>query len=93
MNFFFDFFWSSVSRIVPTNVKGGIWEFLNIHSLEKWEKNEGGPSGDIKKICEKSLTKPKTNLHKKNFGHGGTRTHVILLVRPRKSRSGQVAVK
>ena len=59
----------------------------------KMEKNEGGPSGDIKKICEKSLTKSKTNLHKKNFGHGGTRTHVILLVRPRKSRSGQVAVK
>ena len=32
---FLNFFWSSVSRIVPTNVKGGIWEFLNIHSLEK----------------------------------------------------------
>ena len=42
---------------MPTNVKGGIWEFLNIHSLEKWEKNEGGPSGDIKKICEKKSHK------------------------------------
>ena len=52
---------------MPTNVKGGIWEFLNIHSLEKWEKNEGGPSGDIKKFAKKSLTKPKTNLHKKKI--------------------------
>ena len=42
---------------MPTNVKGGIWEFLNIHSLEKWGKNEGGPSGDIKKICEKKSHK------------------------------------
>ena len=42
---------------MPTNVKGGIWEFLNIHSLEKWEKNEGGPSGDIKKSCEKKSHK------------------------------------
>ena len=49
---------------------------------------KGGPFGDI---CEKSLTKPK--IAQKKFGHGGTRTHVILLVRPRKSRSGQVAVK
>ena len=78
---------------MPTNVKGGIWEFLNIHSLEKWEKNEGGPSGDIKKICEKKSHKAENKPAQKNFGHGGTRTHVILLVRPRKSRSGQVAVK
>ena len=50
---------------------------------------KGGPFGDN---CEKSLTKAK-KFAQKNFGHGGTRTHVILLVRPRKSRSGQVAVK
>ena len=50
---------------------------------------KGGPFGDI---CEKSLTRRK-KFAQKNFGHGGTRTHVILLVRPRKSRSGQVAVK
>ena len=78
---------------MPTNVKGGTWEFLNIHSLEKWEKNEGGPSGDIKKICEKKSHKAENKPAQKNFGQGGTRTHVILLVRPRKSRSGQVAVK
>ena len=50
---------------------------------------KGGPFGDI---FEKSLTKPKKFAQKK-FGHGGTRTRVILLVRPQKSRSGQVAVK
>ena len=50
---------------------------------------KGGPLGDI---CEKKSHRAEKNLHKK-IGHGGTRTHVILLVRPRKSRSGQVAVK
>ena len=59
----------------------------------KMEKNEGGPSGDIKKICEKKSHKAENKPAQKKFGHGGTRTHVILLVRPRKSRSGQVAVK
>ena len=32
---FFEFFWSPVSRIVRKNVKGGLWEFLNIHSFAK----------------------------------------------------------
>ena len=31
----FEFFWSPVSRIVPKNVKGGLWDFLNIHSFAK----------------------------------------------------------
>ena len=53
------------------------------------QKMMGGPFEDI---CEKSLTKQK-KFAQKNFGHDGTRTHVILLVRPQKSRSGQVAVK
>ena len=30
-----NFFWSPVSRIVPKNVKGALWEFLNIHSFAK----------------------------------------------------------
>ena len=33
--FLSNFFWSSVSRIVPKNVKGALWEFLNIHSFAK----------------------------------------------------------
>ena len=33
------FFWSPVSRIVPKNVKGALWEFLNIHFFCKIEKN------------------------------------------------------
>ena len=60
---FLNFFWFSVSRIVPTNVKGGIWEFLNIHSLEKQEKNKGGdPLETFEKFAKKSLTKPKTTI-------------------------------
>ena len=51
---------------------------------------KGGPFGDI---CEKKSHKAEKKFAQKIFGHGGTRTHVLLLVRPRKSRSGQVAVK
>ena len=42
---------------------------------------KGGPLGDI---CEKSLTKPK-KIAQQIIGHGGTRTHVLLVVRPRKT--------
>ena len=47
-----------VSRIVSKNVKGGtLWDFLNIHSVAKYQKLMGGT---IKKIREKiSLTVPK----------------------------------
>ena len=47
-----------VSRIVPKNVKGGtLWDFLNIHSVAKYQKLMGGT---IKKIRKKiSLTVPK----------------------------------
>ena len=47
-----------VSRIVPKNVKGGtLWDFLNIHSVAKYQKLMGGT---IKKTSEKiSLTVPK----------------------------------
>ena len=46
------------SRIVPKNVKGGtLWDFLNIHSVAKYQKLMGGT---IKKIRKKiSLTVPK----------------------------------
>ena len=54
---------------------------------------KGDPLETLKKICEKKSHKAENKPAQKNFGHGGTRTHVILLVRPRKSRSGQVAVK
>ena len=56
---------SPVSRIVLKNVKGGtLWDFLNIHSVAKYQKIDGGPFGAIKKISEKmrnlnSLTVPK----------------------------------
>ena len=38
---------------------GTLWDFSNIHYVAKYQKLKGGPFGDIKKICEKSLTKPK----------------------------------
>ena len=49
--------------------KRGLWEFLNIHSFAKKEKIEGGPFGDIEKVCEKSLTKLKYPAQK-IFGQG-----------------------
>ena len=37
------FLTSPVSRIVPKNVKGGtLWDFLNIHSVAKYQKIDGG---------------------------------------------------
>ena len=42
---------------MPKNVKGGtLWDFLNIHSVAKYQKLMGGT---IKKIRKKSLTVPK----------------------------------
>ena len=49
-------------------------------------------SGPLEIFAEK-VSQSRKKIAQKNFGHGGTRTHVILLVRPQKSRSGQVAVK
>ena len=84
MIFFFEFFWSPVSRIVPKNVKRGPLEVFEHPFFSKKEKNEGGPFGGIKKNCEKSYNAEKTCT--KNFlVMGGTRTHVLLLGRPQKS--------
>ena len=54
MNFFFDFFWSPASRIVPKNVKGGPLGVFKHPFFCKIEKNEGGLFEYIKKIREKS---------------------------------------
>ena len=88
--FFFDFFWFPVSRIVPKHVKGGtlgVFEHLFFCKIDK--KMTGGPFGDF---CEKKSHKAEKKLHKKILVKGGTRTHVLLLGRPQKSRN-QVAVK
>ena len=50
------------SLIVPKNVKGGPLGFFNIHPVAKYQKTEGGPFGDIKKIRKKS--------HKAEKGRG-----------------------
>ena len=46
---------SPVSRIVPKNVKGEILsDFLNIHSVAKYQKNDGGSFGEMIEISEKN---------------------------------------
>ena len=67
-NFFSETFLKSpVSRIVPKNVKWGT--FLNIHSVAKYQKIEGGPFGDIKKFAKKKSHKAEITCTK-NFGRG-----------------------
>ena len=58
---------------MPKNVKGGPLGVFEHPFFCKIERNEGGPSGDSKKICEKSLTKPKKHAQK-ILVMGGTRT-------------------
>ena len=82
--FFFEIFWSPVSRIVPKICKRGPLGGFELPFLCKIKKMKGGPFGDIKKICEKSLTKPKKPAQKKLI-KDGTRTHVLLLGRPQKA--------
>ena len=53
-NFFRKFFLKSpVSHIAPKNVKGTLSAFLNIHSVAKYQKIDGGPFGAMKKIGKK----------------------------------------
>ena len=87
---FLNFFRSPVSRIVPKQVKCGPLEVFQHPFFCKIDKKmKGGPL----EIFAKKVSQSRKKFAQKNFGHGGTRTYVILLVRPRKSRSDQVAVK
>ena len=45
---------SPVSRIVPKNVKGDLWNFLNIHSVAKYQKIKRGTLWSNKKDSEKN---------------------------------------
>ena len=60
------------------NVKEGPFGVFEHPLFCKIEKMKGGHFGDIKKICEKSLTKPKKPAQK-NLDKGGNRTHVFCL--------------
>ena len=71
--FFRFFFWSSASRIVPKNVKGGPLGVFEHPFFCKIEKNDGD-SLETKKVCKKSLTMPKKKPAQK--------THILLLGRP-----------
>ena len=81
---FFDIFLKSpVCRIVPENLKEGtLWDFLNIHSVAKYQKIEGGPFGDKK--WWRKVSQSQNNTHKKFWSKGEIRTHVLLLRRPQK---------
>ena len=39
---------------MPKSVKGDPFGFFNVHPVAKYQKNEGGHFGDIKKIRKKS---------------------------------------
>ena len=44
---------------MPKTVKGDPLRFYNIHSVEKYQKIEGGPSGDFTEISKKKYKKRK----------------------------------
>ena len=52
---------------------------------EKYQKNEEGPLETMKKIAKK-VSQSRNNMHKKILVKCETRTHVLLLRRPQKSR-------
>ena len=84
---FSDVFWSPVSRIVPLGIKkkafGSFWtSFL----LQNRKKLMGDFLETSKKFAKKSISEPN-KAWKTIFGHGWTRTHVLLLDRPQKSRN------
>ena len=93
IRFFFEFFKnflvSRKSHSAELCKMGPFGSFLTSILLQNRQKNEGWA---LWRYLRKKSHKAEKNCPK-NFGHGGTRTHVVLLVRPRKSRSGQVAVK
>ena len=84
MNFSSNCFWSPVSCIVQRKVKEGPWGIFEHPFFSNIEKMKGAPFGDNKKICEKSLTKPKKPAQK-ILVKGGSPTHVLLLGRPQKA--------
>ena len=55
---------------MPKNVKGDPLGFLNIHSIAKFKKNEGGPFEDIKNFSGKSREKGESLMVPKKRGKG-----------------------
>ena len=55
---------STVSHIVPENVKGRQFRIFNIHSVAKYEKLKGDPLETLKKLREK-VSQSRNNMHKK----------------------------
>ena len=60
----------SLGITVPKIIKEGtIWDFLNIHSVAKYQKIEGGPLETFKKLSEKKSHKTEITCTK-NFDQG-----------------------
>ena len=67
--FFLIFLKFLVSRIVPKNLKGGLWNFSNIHSVAKEKKIEGGTLWRHWKNLQKKVSRSRNN-KQKIIGHG-----------------------
>ena len=76
---------SRKSHSAETCKMGPFGSFLTFILLQNRQKNEGWT---LWRYLRKKSHKAE-KIAQKNFDHGGTRTQVILLVRPRKSRSGR----
>ena len=51
---------------MPKDVKGGtLWDFLNIHSVAKYQKNDGGTLWSNKEILEKNEKVEQSQCQKK----------------------------
>ena len=87
--FFRIFSKSPVSHIGPKNVKGGLWEFLNIRSFAKKKIFEGGPVGDIKKNCEKKFHKTEITCTKKFWSRARLEPTSFCLADLKKSSKNQ----
>ena len=85
LNFFFEIFWSPVSRIVPKNCKRGPLGGFEHPFLCKIEKIlRVDPLETLKKFAKK-VSQSRKKPAQKNLIKDGTRTHVLLLGRPQKA--------
>ena len=77
-----NFFEVSGSRIMPKNVKVGThWDFLNIHSVAKYQKIERGPFRDIEKLCKIKSRNAETTSTKIFWSSARLETRTLLLLR------------
>ena len=83
-NFFLNFFLDSGKSHSAEKCRRGPLGVFEHPFFCKIGKNEAGPFGDIKKICEKKSHQAKKNLHKKFLVISRTPTYLLLLGRHQK---------